>query len=50
MGNFPSQSTGEEFFFVFFSRGYDEAIGTFGGISVVVVLMADSGGMFSIVK
>ncbi len=49
-GNFPSQSTGGEFFFVFFSTGYDEAIGTFGGILVVVVLTVDSGDMFCIVK
>ena len=35
---------------MFFSTGYDEAIGTFGDILVVVVLTVDSGEIFCIVK
>ena len=43
-GNFRSQSTGKEFFFVFFSIGYDEAVGTFVVVlASVVILMVGSG-------
>jgi hypothetical protein len=50
-GSFPSQSTGKEFFFVFFGIGYDEAIGTFNVVlALVVVLTVNSGEIFCIVK